>query len=423
MSQITELRAIMVLDNRGMPTIRAYAEIDGRFRASADVPRGSSTGSSEALDLRDGDKSRYRGQGVQKAIKNIHEIIRPCLMGMDASDQREVDNLLIELGGENKSNLGANATLGVSYAVAKAVAAAQGLALYEYMNPNAVLLPVPQVNIIGGGKHAGNALSMQEFFIEPVGAPTFTESVRWSSEITMAAKDLLEDLFGPGATNAGEDCGFAPPMTSSREAIRLLYDAVEKAGYTGEVVYGLDVASTHFYDRETGIYNLDGEQRDRDGMIAFFVGLVNEFPEMETIEDGLFEDDFEGTARLAEALPSVLIIGDDLFTTNPDRLKRGIREKAGNALLWKPNMIGTITEAVDVAHHAQENGFTVVVSERSGATEDTTLSDLCVAINSGMNKFGGLRGSAQGRYNRTLEIEDELGEKAIYAGRNFRIAA
>lgn len=421
MNQITAIRAMPILDSRGDPTIRAYVQVDGQIWAWADVPRGSSTGSSEALDLRDGDKSRYRGDGVQRAIANIDEIIRPHLIGMDVSDQSGADNLLIELGGDNKTNLGANATLGVSYAVAKAAAAVHGLALYQYLNPSAVLLPVPQINIIGGGKHAGNALGMQEFFIEPVGASTFAEAIQWSSEITMAAKDLLEEQFGSGAINAGEDGGFAPPMEFSRDAIRLLYEAVERAGYTGGVVYGLDVASTHFYNCETGIYDLDGRQMDRDEMIAFLIDLVEEFPEMETIEDGLFEDDFEGTSLLAQALPDVLIIGDDLLTTNPDRLKRAIAEKAGNAILIKPNMRGTLTEAMDVVRQAQENGFIPVVSERSGCTEDTTLSDITVAMGSPMHKPGGMNGSEHRSFdNRLLEIVYELGDRAVYAGRNFR---
>lgn len=418
---ITHLKTREILDNRGMPTVRVEVAVDNHYWARADVPCGSSTGSYEAFELRDGDR-RYRGKGVRKAIKNIQEIIWPQIKGMDVTRQREIDRLMLELDGtDNKSKLGANAILGVSMAVAKAASCACGLPLYRYLNANAYILPVSQACMINGGLHAGNDLEFQEFCAMPVGAETVVESIRMIAEINLALKDLLGEKFGRGAINTGEDGGFAPPIASATEAMQVLSEAVDAAGYTKDIVYGLDVAATHFYNTETGKYHLEGVQKDRDQMIGFLKDLVEAFPAIVSLEDPLYEDDFEGHKIITDTLSETLIIGDDTFTTNIDRLRKGKAAGAANAVLWKVNQIGSITEAFDVAHYAVQNGYSVVVSERSGETEDDILSDLSVALNAGAFKTGGLRGSDRGsNYNRFIEIEEELGSTAVYAGRNYR---
>lgn len=418
--RISSVKALEIVDNRGMPTIRVRVRTENGFSGTADVPCGSSTGTYEAHELRDGDE-RYRGRGVRKAIRNIEELITPRLLGMDVTRQRDIDLMMIELDGtKNKSKLGANATLGVSAAVAHAGAASCGLPLYRYLNAHAYMLPVPQSCMINGGLHAGNDLEFQEYCVMPVGAGTFAEAIRLLSEINLSCKDLLVEKYGKGATNAGEDGGFAPPMKSAREAMDFLYRAVHKAGFENEVVYGIDVAATHFYDKDRRKYLLEGQEKDRDEMIAFLKNLVKEYPAIVSLEDPLFEDDYEGTSIITRELEGTMIIGDDFFTTNIHRVRKGVMEKASNAVLWKPNMIGTVTEAFETAHYAMQHGFSVVVSERSGATEDTTLSDLTVALNAGVIKVGGIRGSERGsEYNRFIEIEDDLGTSAVYAGRNF----
>lgn len=418
--KISSIKALEIVDNRGMPTIRVKVQVDNGYSGSADVPCGSSTGTYEAYELRDGDE-RYRGKGVRKAIQNIREIITPPLLGKNVTHQKELDLMMIELDGtENKSNLGANATLGVSAAIAQAAARAVGLPLYRYLNAHAFMLPVPQSCMINGGLHAGNDLEFQEYCVMPIGAESFSEAVRMLSEINLSCKDLLAEKYGKGATNSGEDGGFAPPMKSSREAMDLLLKAVRQAGFENEIVYGFDVAATHFYDKERQKYLIEGTEKSRDEMIVFLKDLVHEYPAIVSLEDPLFEDDYEGTRLITQELEGVMIIGDDLFTTNLDRLRRGVIEKAGNAILWKPNMIGTITEAFETAHYAMQHRFSVVVSERSGATEDDTLSDLTVSLNAGIIKVGGIRGSERGsEYNRFIEIEDELGKAAAYTGRNF----
>ena len=418
--KISSIKALEIVDNRGMPTIRVKVCVENGCFGSADVPCGSSTGTYEAYELRDGDE-RYRGKGVRKAIKNIDDIITPHLLGKNVTHQRELDLMMIELDGtENKSNLGANATLGVSAAIAQAAARASGLPLYRYLNAHAFMLPVPQSCMINGGLHAGNDLEFQEYCVMPIGAESFGEAVRMLSEVNLSCKDLLAEKYGKGATNSGEDGGFAPPMKSSREVMDFLLKAVQQAGFENDVVYGFDVAATHFYDKKSQKYLLEGTEKGRDEMIAFLKGLVDEYPAIASLEDPLFEDDYEGTSLITQEIEDVMIIGDDTFTTNLERLRRGVIEKAGNAILWKPNMIGTITEAFETAHYAMQHGFSVVVSERSGATEDDTLSDLTVALNAGIIKVGGIRGSERGsEYNRFIEIEDELGKAAVYSGRKF----
>ena len=419
--EITVVNAREIIDNRGTPTVRAYVCVADKIWGRADVPCGSSTGAHEAKELRDGD-ARYGGKGVQKAVSNIQEIIYPRLRGMDARDQREIDFALLELDGtEEKCKLGANAILGVSLAVARAAAAACRLPLYKYLNANAYILPVPQACMINGGMHAGNDLAFQEFCVMPVGAGTFAEAVRMLSEINLNLGEVLAETFGKIATNAGEDGGFAPPLKSASEAMSLLTDAVARAGYAEEVVYGLDVAATHFFDRETERYLLEGEERNREDMIAFLKELVAAYPAIVSLEDPLHEDDFQGTEKITKELKDLLIIGDDLFATNMQRLQRGVAQGAANAVLWKVNQIGSLTEAMDVACYALKQRYAVVVSERSGETEDDILSDITVALNVGAIKTGGLRGSDRGsNYNRFMEIEDELGSVAMYAGREFR---
>jgi enolase len=420
--EISAIKAREIIDNRGSPTIRAYVCVGDEFWGWADVPCGSSTGTYEAKELRDGDL-RYGGKGVRKAIRNIQEVIYPRLRGMDGTRQREIDFVMIELDGtDDKSELGANAILGVSLAAAKAAAAASCLPLYKYLNANAYILPVPQACMINGGIHAGNDLEFQEFCVMPVGAESFTEAVRMLCEINQGLGDLLAKTFGKGATNAGEDGGYAPPAKSAIEAMSLLTEAVQKAGYTNRVVYGVDVAATHFFQNQSEKYLLEGSKRNRQEMIEFHKQLVAEYPAIVSLEDPLHEDDFEGTREITKALEEIMIIGDDFFTTNINRLRKGVAEVAGNAILWKVNQIGSLTEALDVAAYAREHQYAVVVSERSGETEDDILSDITVALNTGIIKTGGVRGSERGsNYNRFMEIEEELGSGAVYAGRNYKI--
>lgn len=417
---VTAITAREIIDNRGTPTIRAYVCVADEFWGQADVPCGSSTGTHEAKELRDGD-SRYGGKGVRKAIRNIEEVISPRLLGMDATSQREIDDVMLDLDGtDDKSKLGANAILGVSLAVAKAAAAANRLPLYQYLNADATILPVPQACMINGGIHAGNDLAFQEFCVMPVGADSFAEAVRILCEIHHKLGEVLAKAFGGGATNAGEDGGYAPPAKSANEAMVVLTDAVQEAGYADQVLYGLDVAATHFYQHQSGQYLVEGSNATRQELIASLQQLVAEYPAIVSLEDPLYEDDFEGTRDITKALDDVLIIGDDFFTTNIHRLRKGVAEGAGNAILWKVNQIGSLTEALDVATFAREQQFAVVVSERSGETEDDILSDITVALNAGVIKTGGMRGSDRGsKYNRFMEIEEELGGKAVYAGRNY----
>lgn len=419
--EISLIKAHEIIDNRGTPTIRAHVCVANQLWGRADVPCGSSTGTHEAAELRDGG-SRYGGKGVRKAIRNIHDIIYPRLRGMDATQQRKIDHAMVELDGtDDKSKLGANAILGVSLAVAKAAAAACRLPLYKYLNANAYILPVPQACMINGGVHAGNDLEFQEFCVMPVGAESFTEAVRMLCEINLALGELLIEAFGKGAVNAGEDGGYAPPATSAAEAMSILAEAVQNAGYTDQVVYGVDVAATHFYQPDNDAYLLGGSEKNQKEIIESLKGLVVEYPAIVSLEDPLHEDDFKGTREITEILDGTLIIGDDLFTTNINRLRKGVEQKAGNAILWKVNQIGSLTEAWDTAAYARDHQYTVVVSERSGETEDDILSDITVALNTGVIKTRGVRGSDRGsNYNRFMEIEEELGDAAVYAGRNYR---
>ncbi len=403
-----------------MPTIRTCVCVEGLLWGWADVPCGSSTGSFEAKELRDGDR-RYRGKGVRKAIENIEKNIAPALTGMSAADQRMLDNTMLGLDGtKDKSNFGANAILGVSLAAAKAAAMSLNLPLFRYLNPNGHLLPVPQASLLNGGLHAGNELDVQEYCVMPVDAGSFAEAVRMLSEIFMSLRDVLYKRIGPSAVNSSEDGGFAPPLQTSDQAMEILEAAVAGAGYAGQVVYGLDMAATGYFNRKKGHYTFEKEIYTREQFIDHLKSLVRRFPLIVSLEDPLAEDDFEGFSAITAEMPGTMIIGDDLFATNRQRIQEGIEKKAANATLCKINQIGTLTEAMDAANFAREQGFAVVVSERSGETEDSILSDISVALNAGLLKTGGMRGSDRGsKYNRLIEIERELGRDARYAGRDY----
>ncbi len=417
---ITDIQALEIIDNRGRPTIRARVYVGDGYCGRADVPCGSSTGSYEAFDLRDGG-ARYQGRGVRKAIANIHDVLRPALMGLDVTDQRGLDRVMAELDGTpNKSRLGGNAILAVSMAAAQAAAAALGLPLYRYLSSDGHVLPVPQACLINGGLHAGNELDAQEFCVMPVGSPTFAEATRLVSEVFEVLKGILEKQHGRLSTNFGEDGGFAPPLRTSKEAMDLLCEAVEKAGYGTDVVYGLDIAATGLYDTAQGMYRFDGKERTPDGMIAAMLELVREYPSIVSIEDPLQQDDLSGWRIVVDSLPGVLIVGDDLTATNVERLRLAIGAGAMNALLCKVNQAGSVTDAMDAARYSQRHRCPVVMSVRSGETEDDILSDISVALNAGVFKIGGPHGSDRGKsFNRFLEIEAALGLVARYAGRDY----
>ncbi len=416
--RIAALRAREVLECRGLPTVQVDLELDDGTVATADVPSGRSTGASEATELRDGGE-RFGGFGVREAVANVEGEIAAALVGERLPSQRELDRRLVELdGSEDKSRLGANALLGVSLAAARAAAASTGLPLYRALNANSHTLPVPLVNLINGGRHASNDLDFQEFIVIPTGAGSILEALQISTEVNLALAEILLERYGKVALNTGDEGGFAPPISDPREALGLLHEAVAAAGHEGRFRYGLDCAATHYYDSATGIYTLAGGERDRDGMIELYHELIAEF-DVVTIEDPLDENDFEGFAALT-ASSGIQIVGDDLFTTNPVRLQRGIEVAAANSLLWKVNQIGTLSEAMDAAEMAHRAAYTVVVSERSGETEDPIIADLAVALDCGQIKTGApVRGERISKYNRLIRISEELGETAVYPGDVF----
>ena len=423
---IEEIKALEVLDSRGNPTVQVEVITEEGTNGVAMVPSGASTGSFEAVELRDGDKSRYLGKGVLKAVENINKIIAKELEGMNVFEQAEIDKKLIEIDGtENKGKLGANATLGVSLAVAKAAANSLGMSLYKYIGGvNAKTLPVPMMNILNGGKHADNTVNIQEFMIMSVGAKSFSECLRMSAEIYHTLKKVLK---AKGlATGVGDEGGFAPNLSSDEEALKLIVEAISKAGYKpGEdVVLALDVASTEMYDEakkigKEGCYYFwkTEELKTEDEMIEYLEDLANKYPII-SIEDGLAEEDWEGWRKLTEKLENKLqLVGDDLFVTNIKRLQKGLDNKIANSILIKLNQIGTLTETLDAIELAKKNGYTAVVSHRSGETEDTTLADVAVATNAGQIKTGApCRTDRVAKYNRLLNIEAELGDLAIYPG-------
>ena len=422
MSAIADIVAREVLDSRGNPTIEVDVVLDSGVMGRAIVPSGASTGAHEAVELRDGDKLRYGGKGVQTACANVEGEIFDALGGMDPLDQIRLDELMIDLDGTpNKARLGANAILAVSLAVAKAAAAELGQPLYRYVGGVfARTLPVPMMNIINGGQHADNPIDIQEFMVQPVGAATFADAVRMGSEIFQALKRQLKDAGHN--TNVGDEGGFAPNLSSADEALAFISRACEQAGYRpGEdVTFALDCASTEFF--RGGVYDMAGEGKrlDAAGMVAYLEELCGRYPIM-SIEDGCAEDDWDGWKHLTDTLGNrVQLVGDDLFVTNTERLRRGIEAGTGNSILVKVNQIGTLTETLDAMEVAQRAGFTAVMSHRSGETEDATIADLAVATNCGQIKTGSLaRSDRTAKYNQLIRIESELGPAARYAGRTI----
>jgi len=415
--KIEKVWAREVLDSRGNPTVEAELTVGGK-KISAIAPSGASTGSWEAHEMRDGGK-RYGGKGVLKAVDNIRNEISKVLVGMDPSDQRTIDYALIDLDGtENKTRLGGNATVAVSLAVVKAGAYSLRKEVYEHVGSDHVKLPVPMFNIINGGKHAGGGLKIQECMIIPAGAPSFSECLRMSSEIYMELKSILKKKYGTGAINIGDEGGFAPPLETVEEAMDLITESISKAGYTpgGDVFLAIDAASSEFYD--DGIYEVDGLRLSPGELADHYASLAEKFP-LISIEDPFFEDDFDTTAELTGMIGSrVQIVGDDLFVTNTGRLCKGIEMGATNAMLLKVNQIGTITESADAAKMSFDYGYGVVVSHRSGETEDTTIADLAVGWGTGQIKTGApARGERTAKYNRLLRIEEELGSKAVFPGK------
>jgi enolase len=407
-----------ILDSRGNPTVEVEVLLDDGTLARAAVPSGASTGAFEAYELRDGDSDRYLGKGVQKAVDAVLDELGPAIEDLDASDQRVVDQALKDADGtDNKGRLGANAILGVSLAVAKAAADSADLPLFRYLGgPNAHVLPVPMMNIINGGAHADTGVDIQEFMVLPIGAPTYSEGLRWGVETYHALKSLLKSKGL--STGLGDEGGFAPDFEHNRAALDFIAEAIGKAGFTlgTDIALGLDVAATEFF--ENGVYRFEGKDRSAAEMNAYYAELADAYP-LISIEDPLAEDDWDGWAELTSSLGTKLqLVGDDLFVTNPTRLADGIGRHVGNSILVKVNQIGTLTETLDAVKMAQRAGYTAVLSHRSGETEDTTIADLAVATDCGQIKTGApARSERVAKYNQLLRIEEELGEAAVYAGR------
>jgi enolase len=418
MTEIESVFAREILDSRGQPTVEVDVVLAGGAMGRAAVPSGASTGSREALELRDGDAKRYLGKGTARAVQAVNEAIAARLVGEDAADQSAIDRLLIDLDGTpSKKNLGANAILGVSMACARAAAEAHALPLYRYLGgANAKTLPVPMMNVVNGGAHADNNLDIQEFMIVPAGIASFAEALRAGAEVFHTLKKILKDKGL--VTAVGDEGGFAPSLGRNAEALDLIVHAIEKAGYQpGEqIALALDVASSELY--HDGRYELDGKKGlDSDAMIAYLSGLVSKYP-IVSIEDGLAEADWEGWKRMTSALGgSTQLVGDDVFVTNPEILRRGIEDGVANSILIKLNQIGTVTETLDAIEMAKRAGYTTVISHRSGETEDTTIADLAVAVNSGQIKTGSLsRTDRTAKYNQLLRIEERLADEAVYPG-------
>ncbi|WP_347344659.1 phosphopyruvate hydratase [Microbacterium sp.] len=418
MALIDAVGAREILDSRGNPTVEVEVLLDDGTVQRAAVPSGASTGAFEAYELRDGDKSRYGGKGVLKAVSAVIDELGPAIEGIEASEQRVVDEILISTDGtENKSRCGANAILGVSLAVAKAAADAADLPLFRYLGgPNAHVLPIPLFNVINGGEHADNGIDCQEFFLAPIGASSFAEALRWGAETYHV---LRGELKAAGyATGLGDEGGFAPDLPSNREGLDFLVKAIEKAGFRPgpDIALGLDVAATEFFD--DGVYHFEGKDWTAAALTDYYADLVDAFP-IVTIEDALAEDDWENWTALTEKLgKKTQLVGDDLFVTNPARLADGIARGAGNSLLVKVNQIGTLSETLDAVELAHRSGYTTMFSHRSGETEDTTIADLVVAVNSGQIKSGApARSERVAKYNQLLRIEEELGEAGSFIGR------
>ncbi len=419
MALIEAVGAREILDSRGNPTVEVEILLEDGVVSRAAVPSGASTGAFEAYELRDGDKKRYLGKGVQKAVDAVIDEIGPAIEGMDATEQRNIDAEMIALDGtENKKRLGANSILGVSLAVAKAAADSADLPLFRYIGgPNAHTLPVPLLNIINGGSHADNDIDVQEFMIVPLGAESFSEALRWGVETYHSLKSLLQSKGL--STGLGDEGGFAPNLSSNREALDLIAEAIGQAGFTlgRDIALATDVAASEFY--RDGAYHFEGKQLSAMELTAYFADLAANYP-LVSIEDPLQEDDWEGYAHFTAELGSKLqIVGDDLFVTNPVRLAKGLQLKAANSILVKVNQIGTLTETLDAVSLAQRSGYTAILSHRSGETEDTTIADLAVATDAGQIKTGApARSERVAKYNQLLRIEEELGDAAVYAGRS-----
>ena len=417
---IYDIKAREVIDSRGNPTVEVEVLTAGGGYGSAIVPSGASTGTHEAVELRDKDL-RFGGKGVLLAVDNVNSIIKPELIGYDSRMQREIDTIMRELDStENKGKLGANAILAVSLAVAKAAADTSSLPLYKYIGGcNSYVMPVPMMNVLNGGEHAGNELDFQEFMIMPVGADSIAEAIRMCAETYHTLKKVILNKYGKDAVNVGDEGGFAPPVKDIREALDLLNNAVKEAGYEDKIVFALDCAASEFYDAEKGKYVVKGNDMTTDELVELYKEIVNEYP-IASIEDPLHEEDFEGFATITKELKGIQIVGDDLFVTNTKRLREGIKSGAGNALLLKVNQIGTLSESIDAANLAFRNGYGVVVSHRSGESEDSTIADLSVALNAGQIKTGApARGERTAKYNQLIRIEEELGYPK-YAGKDFR---
>lgn len=425
MSYIAKIIGRQILDSRGNPTVEVDVITTSGILGRAAVPSGASTGIHEAVELRDGDNSAYLGKGVLKAVANVNSIIDEALRGFDVCDQKAIDTKLIELdGSDNKSNIGANAILGTSLACAKAAADESGLGLFKYVGGvGAVTMPVPMMNILNGGSHADNKIDIQEFMVMPFGAESFSEGLRWGTEIFHHLKNVLKSRGM--STNVGDEGGFAPNLGSNEEAIQVVIEAIEKAGYkAGEDVYiALDAASSEFYneDSQKYVFESTGEQMSSEEMVNFWVDWCEKYP-IVSIEDGLAEDDWMGWKLATEKLGhKVQLVGDDLFVTNTKRLARGIDESIANSILVKVNQIGTLTETIEAVQMATRNGYTSVMSHRSGETEDNTIADLAVALNCGQIKTGSAsRSDRMAKYNQLLRIEEELGQTAIYPGKTFK---
>lgn len=417
-SSITRVWAREVLDSRGNPTVEAEITAD-KVCVSAIAPSGASTGSHEALELRDGD-ARYNGKGVMKAVNNVRSSISKVIEGMDVQDLKAVDKAMISADGTpNKSKFGANATVAVSLAVAKAGAMSKNVELHEYLAPGSHILPVPMMNILNGGKHAGSNLKIQEFMISPAGAATFADALRMGAEVYHELKGLLKKSYGVSAINIGDEGGFAPALDTTPQAMDIIMEAIEGAGYTpGKDVYmAMDAAASEFY--ADGSYTLDGRTLNAGELVDFYADLAKSYP-LISLEDPVMEDDFETMTEMTKKLGSKLqLVGDDLFVTNTERLRRGIEAGAGNALLLKVNQIGTVSEAIEAAELALKSNYAVMVSHRSGESEDTSIADIAVALGCGQIKTGApARGERTSKYNRLLRIEEKLGQNAKYAGRS-----
>lgn len=422
-SKIKKIHAREILDSRGNPTIEAEVVLQSGDMGRASVPSGASTGKFEAVELRDKDKRRFNGKGVLEAVKNVNEMISKALIGIDALEQEQVDKTMIELDGtEQKSRLGGNAILAVSLATAKAAAVYIKVPLYRYLSKKeSYVMPVPLMNIINGGKHAGNELAIQEFKIVPYGANNFPEALRQGVETYQKLKELLKEEYGPSAINVGDEGGFAPPMKTTQEAIHMLLKAIEAAGYTEkEIVLGLDAAASSFYNEKDKMYLIDGKKLSGGELLDYYAEMIEEFP-IVSLEDPFQEEDYENFAEFTQKFRSKLqIIGDDVFVTNRKKLEFGIKKGIANALLFKVNQIGTLTEAFSTMELAFSNDYRVVVSHRSGETEDDYIADIAVGKSTGEIKTGApCRGERTAKYNRLLRINEELGENAKYVGKQL----